>query len=395
MSSTASTTSHADWTTIQNRALAFAGVGIVICAFGALLSPPHFLRAYLVAWNFWAGISLGSLALLLIQYLTGGAWGLLLRRFLEAAAQNILLLAVLFPVIAIGLPTLYEWARPEVVEHSAALQQKAAYLNPQAFVVRAAIYFILWIALSWLLRSWSLKQDRIGPSLSLAERCATIAGPGLVIYGITVTFASIDWVMSLEPLWYSSIFPPLYAAGQILSALSFSVAALLWLSDRSPLTRTVLPAERRDLGNLMLAFVMLWAYMSFSQFLIIWSENLPEETPWYLHRLRGGWEWLALALIVLQFALPFLLLLSRERKQSAGSLTKIALLILAMRFVDIFWWVQAAFSEPVSFYWLLDLAALAAIGGIWVWCFARQLQSHALLPTADPYLHDYLPEVSA
>jgi hypothetical protein len=144
----------------------------------------------------------------------------------------------------------------------------------------------------------------------------------------------------------------------------------------------------------MLAFVMLWAYMSFSQFLIIWSENLPEETPWYLHRLRGGWEWLALALIVLQFALPFLLLLSRERKQSAGSLTKIALLILAMRFVDIFWWVQAAFAEPVSFYWLLDLAAVAAIGGIWVWVFVRQLQSHALLPTADPYLHDYLPEVS-
>src|SRR4051812_33007093 len=215
MNSAASTTSHADWAKIQSRALVVAGGGIVVCALGALLSWQHFERAYLVAWNFWAGISLGSLALLLIQYLTGGAWGLLLRRFLEAAAVNILLLAVLFLIIAAGLPTLYEWARPDAVAQSAALQQKSAYLNPQAFYIRAAIYFVLWTALSWLLRSWSLRQDRIGPSLPLADRCATIAGPGLVIYGITVTFAAIDWAMSLEPLWYSSIFPPLYAAGQI------------------------------------------------------------------------------------------------------------------------------------------------------------------------------------
>jgi Ni/Fe-hydrogenase subunit HybB-like protein len=215
-----------------------------------------------------------------------------------------------------------------------------------------------------------------------------------VIYGITATFAAIDWVMSLQPLWYSTIFPPLYAATQILSGLAFSIAALLWLADRAPLTRTILPEERRDLGNLLLAFVMVWAYMSFSQYLIIWSENLPEETTWYFNRLRLGWEWVALALILLQFAVPFLLLLARKNKEKAASLVRISLLVAVMCVVNMYWWIEAAYPDPVGFYWLLDLAAVAAIGGIWTWCFIRQLGRASLLPTGDPYLPDYLPEVT-
>lgn len=394
MSRAAPTTISTDWAMIERRALFVGGAGCVVCGAGAVLSWQHFLRAYLVAWNFWAGISLGALALLMIQYLTGGAWGLLLRRVLEAAAGNILLLGILFLILLPGLPALYVWARPDAVVASPVLQHKSAYLNPQAFSIRAAIYFLSWVSMVWLLNSWSRRQDIGQRTVFLSDRCRAISGPGLVVYGATITLASIDWVMSLEPSWYSSIFPPLFAAGQILSALAFSTAALLLVANHPPLDSTLLPDQRRDLGNLLLAFVMMWAYLSFSQFMIIWSEDLPEEIPWYLNRLHGGWQWIALALVLLQFAMPFFLLLSREAKMNARSLTRIALLILSMRFIDLVWWIEAAFGEPVSLYLAIDIAALLAIGGIWIWFFARRLRRSPLLPIADPYLDEYLPEVA-
>src|SRR4051812_19509526 len=381
-----------NWAMIERRAIAVGGVSILACVAAALLSWPHFMRAYLVAWNFWTGVSLGSLALLMIQYITGGAWGILLRRFLEASAGNILLLGLLFLVLLPGLPVLYEWARPEAVAASVPLQNKSPYLNPQGFLIRAASYFASWIAIAWLLNSWSRRQDRGQRTVFLSERCRAMSGPGLVVYGVTVTLASIDWVMSLEPSWYSSIFPPLFAASQILSGLAFSIAALLMVADNFPPQNAVLPDQRRDMGNLLLAFVMIWAYLSFSQFMIIWSEDLPEEIPWYLNRIRGGWEWIALALVFLQFALPFLLLLSREAKMKARSLVWIATLLLAMTFIDIVWWVEAAYGEPVSLYLLVDVAALLAIGGIWIWFFARRLRRGSLLPIADPFFDRYLPE---
>ncbi len=228
-----------------------------------------------MAWTFWNGISLGALALLMIQYITGGAWGLLLRRIFEAAASNVALMAVLFLVLLLGLPSVYEWANPAAVAESPVLQHKQTYLNQHAFMIRAAIYLVLWTMMAWLLKSWSQKQDRIGASSALDDRCRTLSGPGLAIYGVTVTFASIDWVMSLEPEWYSTIFPPLYAVGQLLSALAFSIAVFMSLADHPPFVHILTSQQRRDLGNLLLAFVMLWAYLSFSQFMIIWSENLP------------------------------------------------------------------------------------------------------------------------
>jgi hypothetical protein len=383
-----------DWTSIQRRALLVSVVGVVVCAIGAVLfSWQHFLRGWLVAWTFWNGISLGSLALLMIQYVTGGAWGLLLRRILEAAACNVALMAALFLVLLTGLPAIYEWANPAAVAASPALQHKEPYLNQHAFIIRAAIYLFLWVILAWLLKLWSQKQDRIASTGALADRCRTLSGPGLAIYGATVTFASIDWVMSLEPDWYSTIFPPLYAIGQILSALAFSIAVFMSLSDRPPFVHVLTAQQRRDLGNLLLTFVMLWAYLSFSQFMIIWSENLPEETTWYLHRLRGGWQFLALLLIVFEFALPFLLLLARETKTRGNRLEIVACLVLVLRFVDIYWWVEAAYLEPMWFYWILDLAAFAAIGGAWTWLFVWQIQRASLVPVADPYLSEYLPEL--
>ncbi|HZZ27647.1 MAG TPA: hypothetical protein VFE46_06525 [Pirellulales bacterium] len=384
-----------NWTLVQRRALVVAGGGIIMCAIGAVFWPDHFFRAYLVAWNFWLGIALGSLVLLMTQYLTGGAWGLLLRRIFEAAAGTLPVVAILFLPLVAGLPQLYVWTQSQAVAESPELLHKAQYLNPVAFEIRAAIYLGLWIVLAVVLRHWSNLQDRLGPSADLSRRCGTLSGPGIVIYGLTITFASVDWVMSLEPRWYSTIYPPLFAAGQLLSGIAFSVAVIMWLAERGALAGALHTQHRRDLGNLVLTFVMLWAYLSFSQFLIIWAENLPEEIPWYLHRIQGGWQWTAMALVLFQFAAPFLLLLSREMKESSQRLAGIALLVLAMRFVDLYWWIEAAYPGGMSFYWVFDLAALAAIGGIWTWCFLWLLKRRPLLPTSDPYLAEYLPEVAA
>jgi hypothetical protein len=229
-------------------------------------------------------------------------------------------------------------------------------------------------------------------SVLQARRFRLLSAPGLILYGLTITFASIDWVMSLEPNWFSTIYPVLFAVGQALQGMAFAVAMLVLLATRPPLSGVIRPAHRRDLGNLLLMFVMFWAYLSFSQLLLIWAENLPEEIPWYLRRLRDGWQWVALLLILFQFGLPFLLLLSRDVKENPRGLAAVAVLVLGMRFLDVFWWVEAAFAGGMSFYWLLDVAALVGLGGIWVWWFLGQLKQRPLLPLHDPYLPEYLPE---
>src|SRR5262249_452999 len=242
-----------------------------------------------------------------------------------------------------------------------------------------------WLAVSYSLNRWSEQQDA-EPDQSLLRRFQVLSAPGLVLYGLTVTFASVDWAMSLEPHWYSTIYPVVFAVGQVFAALAFAVAMLLLLSSIPPLAGVLQPAHLHDLGNLLLAFVMVWAYVSFSQFLLIWSGNLPEENVWYLRRIQGGWEYVALALAALHFGVPFLLLLSRDVKQDPRSLGVVVGIILAMRFLDVLWWIEPAFDGGLYFYWLLDVAALVGLGGVWLWWFLWQLQKRPLLPLHDPAL---------
>jgi hypothetical protein len=389
------------WERFRQRALLGGLIGLGLCLLAAVVSPSHALRAYLVAFTFWLGIALGCLVLLMLQHLTGGVWGLVLRRIFESGARTLGLLTLLFLPLLLGLlgkpPLLYEWVGstdPELLE-------KSWYLNVPFFLGRAAGYFIIWIVIAFLLYAWSVAQDQ--GSLN-DRRFRLLSGPGLVLYGGTITFASVDWVMSLEPRWYSTMYPVLFAVGQILEAMAFSIIVLIAISDgergqlwpryrgvdtpRSPSTFEKLrgPTQRRDLGNLLLAFVMMWAYLSFSQFLLIWSENLPEEIPWYLKRTRGGWLWLALLLVVFQFCLPFLLLLSREIKQDSRRLAAVALLVLVMRYLDVFWWIEPSFSDGVYFYLLVDVAAVVGLGGVWTWHFLNQLGKLPLLPLHEPAL---------
>ena len=312
-------------TRISNLAFVVGLVGVAVCAIGAMdpSSRVTFFRAWLVAFNLGTGLALGSLVVLMLQYLTGGVWGVVLRRSLEAATRTLPLMALLFVPLAFGLSDLYTWARPEVVALDENLQHKAAYLNVTFFLIRAAIYFTLWNGLAWILNAWSKRQDAAsGPSQTILSRCEALSAPGMILYVVTITFASIDWVMSLEPHWYSTIYGAMFGMGQVLSGFAFAVAVVALLAARKPLSDLLGKQQLRDLGSLMMAFVMVWAYLSFMQFLLIWAGNLPEEVPWYLARLMGPWKFVALALIVLHFALPFVILLSatlRSRRTERGA----------------------------------------------------------------------------
>lgn len=372
-----------DWGRIQRLGWKVAGVGLIGCALGAFINPTQFLRSYLVAFIFWLSIPLGCLAIVMLQHLTGGAWGLVLRRLLESATRTLPLLLLLFIPVALGLPRLYPWSDPEIVAHDTELERKAHYLNVPFFLIRALVYFLAWLGMAYFVNSWSRQQDQ-SDNPSYSRRLRLLSGPGLALYGLTITFASIDWVMSLEPHWFSTIYGVMFGASQVLTALAFAIAVLTQLVLRPPLSEVVTAAQLRDLGNLTLAFVMLWAYLAFSQFLLIWAGNLPEETPWYFQRLHGGWQWLALMLIVLHFALPFVLLLQKSIKENPRTLCGVALGVLFMRFIDVFWQIEPAFPDrDLAFYWMLDVAAFIGIGGIWIAVFARETKRRPILPSRD------------
>jgi hypothetical protein len=380
---------------LRRPSLAVGIVTLAASAAGALAAPDAFFRGYLFGYVFFAGLSLGCVAIVALHYLTGGAWGIPIRRPLESGTRTLPLVAILFLPIALGMKHLYPWSRPEVVAHDRLLQAKHAYLNVPFFLGRAAVYFAVWIGLAYFLNRWSLEQDR-QESREISRRLQLLSAAGLVAYGLTVTFASIDWVMSLEPHWFSTMYGVLYIAGQALNALAFVTAALVLMAGQKPFSDFVRPSHYHDLGKLMLAFVMFWSYVAFSQYLIIWAGNLPEEIPWYLRRLNGGWGWIGVALIALHFTLPFLLLLPEGANRNPRILASVAGLVVLMRFVDVYWLVRPAFTQAAApssarlqLHWL-DLAAPIGIGGVWLAVYLWQLKQRPLLPVNDPEFQEAL-----
>ncbi len=382
-------TPPAELSRVRNLAL---GVGVVLTALllaGAMIDRIQFFHAYLVGFIFWAGITLGSLALLMLQHLTGGAWGVVIRRVLEASTRTLPLILLLFIPVVIGLKQIYPWMNPAEM-NSPVLQLKAAkFLNPSFFITRAAIYFALWSLLALLLNWLSLKQDRTADP-KCGKQMRMLSGPGLGVFIITVTFAAIDWVMSLDPSWSSTIFGLIFVASWTMSALAFTILASAWLSQRAPMKAVLQPSHFQDLGNLTLTLVMLWTYFAFSQYLIIWSGNLPEETTWYVARKHGGWGAIALAIAILQFAFPFLILLSRSAKQSARTLATLAFLILAMRALDVIWLIEPTFNREHFHLSWMDVVAPIGMGGWWLAVFVWQLQQRSLMPIHDPQLEQAL-----
>jgi len=373
----------------QRRLLTLGIAGGLVSIFGLWTNPAQFFQSYLVAYMFVLGVTLGCLALGMVHQLSGGAWGVVIRRPIGAASRVLPILTLLFLPLVFGMSHLYEWTHADLVAADEVLQHKQLYLNTPFFLMRAAFYFVVWNALSYFLNAWSLEQDRTGDP-AIARRMQLLSAGGLVGYGLTVTFASFDWLMSLEPHWFSTIYGVLIIGGQGLSALAFLIVASAWLSRRPPLQGIIVPAHFHDLGNLMLAFVMLWAYFAFSQYLIIWSGNLPEEIAWYLHRLQTGWRAVGALLVVLHFVAPFGLLLSRAIKRQAHLLVKVAYLILVLRVVDLYWLVAPEFHRHgVAVSWL-DLMLPFSLSAIWLGCFVWQLRGRAILPVHDPQFDEAL-----
>jgi hypothetical protein len=395
--------------TILQRSL---GVGLLFGAASLVLAllpatREQFFHSYLLAFIFWLGITLGSMCFLMIQHLTGGKWGMVIRRPLEAGMNTLPLMAVLFiPLVAAGLPYLYTgnheavggwpgWLHYSGVDKHLEMMSHS-YLTPAGYLWRGIVYFAIWFIFAFFLNRWSLEQDN-PPVQNLAPRFRTISAPGIILYAFSISFAVIDWVMSIDPHWYSTIFGFIFIVGQCLCAMCMMVVVERILLPYRPMDVLVKPKEVHDHGKLMLTFILLWAYFSFSQLLIIWAGNLPMEIRFYARRLYSGWEIIGLGLVIFHFALPFLFLLSRPFKRDVRSLVWLAVLLIFMRYIDLFWYIEPSFHKTLTFDWqyLLDLVVPIAIGGLWMALFFRNLRSRPMLPLYDMHAQEFLEYVGA
>ena len=381
------------WRTL---ALGVGGIFTIIWAVGTFFNVEQGLRSWLLGFIFWGGIGIGSLGILLLQYLTGGAWGVVIRRFVEAGSRTIFpILFVLFLPILIGVSSLYEWTHL----NDEISQWREKFLNVPWWIFRAVLYLGLLSLMAFFLNKWSAQQDltdNYEDSAKFLERSTNFSGPGLVLFILVVSFAAIDWVMTLDPHFFSTIWGLLFVAGWALSCFCFMVAVMAALSDKLPLNRILGKRHFHDIGKLMLALVMVWAYFNFSQYLIIWSGNIPEETKWYIERSEGTWGVIGVILIILHFAFPFLVLLNRDLKRNAKWLMRIAIFILVFRLVDMYYLIGPSprigmLGQEVpfllSFSWM-DIVAPIAVGGIWLWWFFGELMKRPLIPINDPFLEN-------
>jgi len=368
----------------QSRALLIGVAGIVFCIIAGGLDLRDFLRGYLIAYMFWTGLSLGCMALLMVQYLTGGFWGLSVRRVLEAGAKNYWLMFILFIPIVVLRYHLYAW-----MSDPALTRENHWYLNQPAWIGRWVLYFLIWGFFTWQLCRRGDRHDAPIVGQGTYPRFQGLSGFGLVVYSLTASFAAVDWVMSLDPHWGSTIYGFIFLISQGLSALCFGIIMLTVLTRYSPYREIIKPSQFHDLGKLTLAFVMLFAYFSFSQWLIIWSGNLPDEISWFLQRIRGAWGWVMIAIILLYFALPFALLLSRELKRAGRRLIGLAILLLVMGMVNIYWYVVPNFHDAKLFS-IWYFAAPIGLGGLWVAMFFHNFRQRLLLPLYEPQVPKFL-----
>jgi hypothetical protein len=366
--------------------LSAAIVGIIalaVCLFAGFFDPSHTLRGYLFAWLVYLGIALGAMSIVMLHALTGGAWGWTIRKPAEAAAMTLPALLILFIPIAVGLRYVYPWADAHEVAGSALLRHRQTLFAPAFVILRAIIYFAVWILWAWKLGALSARHDQTGDP-NLLARLRIWSAAGFVVYFATMSLAAVDWVASREIDWYSSTFGLLTIVGQSLIGTAFLIIVLCLLLRDAPAVQEVLNPDRvHDLGNLLLTLVVLWTYIEFAQFLVIWIGNTQEDNIWYFHRTHLGWEWVGLAIILVHFALPFVFLLFQEVKRSLPALVGVAGIVLVMRIVHVLWMVAPSSSDPQphAAHWL-DLVALIGVGGVWLACFLWLVRRRPLAPTA-------------
>ncbi|MGH8023389.1 MAG: hypothetical protein ACRED1_07395 [Limisphaerales bacterium] len=376
---------------LRGAGLLFGILGLVFCCVGYVFDRRPFYVSYLFAFTFWISLSLGCFYLGMIHYLTGGKWGFPARRIVEAGYMTLPLMMVLVVPIFFGLRELYPWARPSLLLTDKILRHRAAYENPTLFIARSAVFLGFWVLVSWLLRRWSLQQDSRGhPAPTIKMR--KLSGPCVMAVPLSASFAFVDWAMTVEPDWYSTIFPVIQLAGQLLMATAFVIVLLAWFRNDAPFCEFGMKPFH-DLGSLLLAFVLFWSYVAFSQILLIYSANLPHEISWYLHRIANDWVWLLGLIALFHFFLPFIVLLFRGVKLRIPILAVVALFVFAIHSVETFWVVAPAFYSSFEVHWT-DFAAWFGVGGFWVALFAGNLSRHPLLALNDPRAQVLVPEAA-
>jgi hypothetical protein len=366
----------------ERMAFLIGGVGLLACLAGAFVDATQFLRSYLWAYWFWLGAAIGCGQILMLYHLVGGAWGFVIQRILEAGLRTMPVMFVLVIPLVAGIPRLYSYADPHAVALDKALQHKSAYLNAPSVITRLVIYFLVWGVIAYLLNYWSRRQDETGDSRYLTLR-SRLSALGIILYSVAMSFAAVDWIMALEPDWYSTMYPGFYLVGQVLTAFAVVIVALRFASEREPLSGIISPKDFHDLGNLLLTFVILWAYVEVSQLIITWSGNLPKEIVWYLHRTEGNWAWITFVIVVFHFAFPFFILLGRSNKLQSRRLALVALFIVIMHLLDNYWNVEPVFHSHIYVHWL-DFAAPIGLGGVWIGLLLRQMNKRPLVPVHDP-----------
>lgn len=367
----------------RNVALFVGLAGLAASIAGAFANSRQFFVSYLFGYLFWLGLALGCLTIAMIHYLTGGRWGYPIRRFLEAAFSTLPLMLLLFIPILFGLRELYPWARHDTNLREEVLKERLPYMDVPWFSARALFCLALWSAMAWLMRRWSLAQDDTSDA-TRSRWLRTLSGPGVLIYPLTATFIYVDWIMSLEKEWYSTIFAVIIIAGQVLAAFSFVTVLLKIFENEAAIASNVTTLTYHQLGNLLLTFVLFWTYVSFSQLLIVYSANLPNEIQWYLHRIAGSWKIVVAVIAGLHFFVPFFLLLFRRMKEDARYLVVIATMLFIVHFVAVYWLIAPSFHpHGIEISWL-DFVAPIGIGGVWLAAFLWLLMRAPLMPRNDP-----------
>ena len=365
-----------------NTSLGIGLVFIIAMIAGYFMDSVQFYQSYLLGYLFWLTLALGGLFFTLVNHLFGSEWNLVTRRINEAVMMSFELLAILFIPIILGMHHLFHWTDADAVAHDMILQAKAGYLNETFFIIRAVIYFGAWIIISRLLLKYSLKQD-VESNEENILKLKRISAPGMVIYALTSSFASFDWIMSLNPHWYSTIYGVYIFAGSFLAILSFVIIFALYLRGKGVMKETITVEHYQDYGKLLLAFLVFWGYISFSQYFLMWYANIPEETIWYLNRWEGTWKIITMVIVIAGFFIPFLSVLTRAAKRNLSWLKLVAIWVFVMHLVDIYWLVVPTFSKTGATFSWQDIAAVFGIGGLFLWNFMRKYTSRPTIPVMD------------
>ncbi len=376
---------------LQRTAFGVGVLGMAAAAVLAAVGPGwgRLLDTYLVSFCFYLTLSLGALFFVLLQHVTRAGWSVVVRRVAEAFAANLDVLALLAIPVVLGMHHLYHWSHAEVIAADPMLARKASYLNPTFFTIRLAIYFAVWIYLGRFFFSRSVAQDSSGdPGLSISmER---FSGPAMVLFAFTVNFAGFDLLMSLDPHWFSTIFGVYFYAGAVVAIMAALPIAMVWLQGRGRLEHAVSPEHYHDLGKLLFAFIVFWAYIAFSQYMLIWYGNLPEETEWFLRRQTGAWTTVSLILLFGHFFIPFIVLLPRTLKRRPVLLAAAGAYMLVMHWVDLYWLAMPELSPDRVPFGPVDVLCFVGLGGLWVGAVAWRLRRCALVPERDPRLDESL-----